>query len=580
MTPGKASSSSSRTGPEPTQIESRLDRLDDLGEQYLEACSPIDLADHQPGRHEAVAEGLSLEGLDHLTSVRTSVLRALDGLDGLGPVDEAARRQLHDWVSTEHDLMESGEKYRQFHELGGPFYQQSVAIRTALAEPEIHWKALAGGFDSLALTAANFVDSLSEGISRGVLGNREESEAILSQLDAVDHRSKDNLIEHYLAATTIPEDVESLVRESAERFRAALAELAVFLRHDYLPHAPNHNGIGVDRYQLWAEKLLGPGVDLFELHDYCWHEFRSIRADMEAIVEHIDPGFHADDVMWHLNSAPKEQARTATGVLQWAEQVLAGEAEAVDGRIVNLPAQAREFRLMVNHDQGSARIKVVSPSRDGTRSGFALILPNAEIQIPTWTLYSAVHAYIFPGVHVLNCELIESRLRRFQQVLMGTVTRAGWATESLALGASLLPSRQTHVAQLATLNSQARQVLRVCCDIGYHMGLKVPKVAPDFVGETWTKELVALSLAHWANMSRAEAGAESARIVHSPGNTLGAAVGGRIWADARLRTQRRAGESFDLCAYHERALRVAPGGAALLSDELYRIGDSQQTGPA
>ncbi|MFV1989128.1 MAG: hypothetical protein ACC652_00130, partial [Acidimicrobiales bacterium] len=101
--------------------------------------------------------------------------------------------------------------------------------------------------------------------------------------------------------------------------------------------------------------------------------------------------------------------------------------------------------------------------------------------------------------------------------------------------------------------------------------------APEFVGEMWTRDLIALSLAHWTSMSRAEAGGEAGRIANSPGLMLGSTVGGRIRADARLRAQRVSGKSFDLCAYHQRALQVAPGGAALLRDELELVAKPQQT---
>ncbi len=555
-----------------------MDDLDRLAREYLDNCYPVDFGEHQPGDHRAVAQGLLPEGMEQQKAVRLNVLRRLARCETQTHAEAAACRQLQEWVAADHELMESGEKYRQFHEVEGPFYRQSLAIRVALEESKISWEAVAGSFDTMAATAANFARSLDEGISKKALAGREEAEALLSQLDAIGDRSSGNLIEHYLATASIPDAVDVLVRGSAERFRESLHQLADHVRRKYLPHVVDAHGIGPERYGLWATKLLGPGSDLSELYDYSWANFNDLRAQMEALAQLIDPGSRVADVMWRLDSSPENQARTAQGVRDWALGVYAHEADAVDGRIVHVSQKVRDFRIVVSHEQSSERVAVIEPSKSGDRAGIALIRPNAEIQIPTWTLYGAIHASMVPGVHVLNCALGESEsgLRRFQRVLASPVSREGWGVESQALAATLL-SRQTHRAHLALLSSQARQMLRVTCDIGYHLGLTVPADASEHAGERWTKDLVAFLLAHWANLSRTEATSEAQRIVQSPGVTLAATVGGRVRDTERRRAQRAAGSSFELCEYHERVLRVAPGGAAQLRDELRLVGESLDT---
>lgn len=115
--------------------------------------------------------------------------------------------------------------------------------------------------------------------------------------------------------------------------------------------------------------------------------------------------------------------------------------------------------------------------------------------------------------------------------------------------------------RLATLQHRARQLLRTACDIGFHLGFKVPKSAPDFVGEIWSEDLVAQAFAHWSYPSRSLARYDAHRIALNPAYALSTTVGSGIWAEALSLARKTAGASFDLCNYHEQALRVAPTGA-------------------
>ena len=69
----------------------------------------------------------------------------------------------------------------------------------------------------------------------------------------------------------------------------------------------------------------------------------------------------------------------------------------------------------------------------------------------------------------------------------------------------------------------------------------------------------------------AETRSEVDRYLGWPGQAISYKICERVWLAARGAAERRAGDTFDLKAFHARALNLGPMGLAQLDRELARV---------
>jgi uncharacterized protein (DUF885 family) len=110
--------------------------------------------------------------------------------------------------------------------------------------------------------------------------------------------------------------------------------------------------------------------------------------------------------------------------------------------------------------------------------------------------------------------------------------------------------------------------MRVVVDIGLHLELTIPNDERYHPGETWTPELALPFAIERSKMPEDFMASEVDRYLGWPGQAISYKVGERVWLAAREEAKRRAGNDFDLKAFHAHALNVGPMGLEQLRREL------------
>lgn len=133
--------------------------------------------------------------------------------------------------------------------------------------------------------------------------------------------------------------------------------------------------------------------------------------------------------------------------------------------------------------------------------------------------------------------------------------------------------------ELGYLSNQALRAARVVIDIGLHLGLSIPAdidpvlvegLAADPRGRVWDADIARDFLRVRGLQTQAFAASEIDRYLGLPGQAICYKVGEREWLAARADAQAAAGESFDLKAWHMRALALGSVGLSVLREELAR----------
>ena len=120
------------------------------------------------------------------------------------------------------------------------------------------------------------------------------------------------------------------------------------------------------------------------------------------------------------------------------------------------------------------------------------------------------------------------------------------------------------------LEAQRFRAMRVVVDIGMHLELEIPKGQEFHPGERWTPELgLEFARAH-SQMDPGFISSEIDRYLGLPGQAISYKVGEREWLSIREEVHSEQGESFDLKAFHGRALDLGPVGLSRLREELTR----------
>ena len=212
------------------------------------------------------------------------------------------------------------------------------------------------------------------------------------------------------------------------------------------------------------------------------------------------------------------------------------------------------------------------PSEDFTRPGRTWWPTGDATRFPKWGDVSTVYHEGVPGHHlqVATVRLYPEALSRYQRLL----TFISGHGEGWALYAERLMSELGYLENpdyyMGLLSAQALRSVRVIIDIGMHLELKIPPGDRFHPGETWNHDLALDFAVERALRPRTFMASEVVRYLGWPAQAISYKVGERSWLTARESARKAAGDSFDLKAFHTKALSIGPMGLAQLEHELAR----------
>ncbi|MFV1989130.1 MAG: DUF885 family protein [Acidimicrobiales bacterium] len=507
------------------------------------------------------------------TDLRKRTLSQLASLNGEVGVNPLAKAQLTEWVSTEHQLMDSGEQWRFFHSMRSPRHRLSRVLWAAFLETPVEWAYVVSVLDPIGNGCRPQIEPLSEGLARGILAGASEARCLLQECTQLVVSDDEALSCLMIGNVDVAPDHVADLTAALRSLRASAGELAVFLSTKYLPYASTEAGVGEERYAVWSAHEFGEGFDLVGVYESCWDEIRGLDRELASVANSILPGSSAQEVVAMFNSDPAAKLSVGEGLRSWLEAKSREVAEMLDGSFVGIPEHYRSVRFVVDGVQSPATVSVLPGAVDRSRSGSFHIRAADGVQVPIWSLQSLVHGFVFPGQHLLNCYLCdsESSVQTFQRVLASQCSRGGWIVHSMSLVSDLARDQDDLSLLLSALYSRRRQLIRAGCDIGYHLGLQVPTSAPAMHGAQWTDDLVQYAFCEWGYLVDELAATETRRLVTNPAHGVAGVVGGRLHEASMRAARRNWGRPFDFQAYYERAISVTPMSAQGLEAQLFDI---------
>lgn len=550
----------------PTQIDKIADAwVDTLAELEPTLATYIGrdefndrFGDYSPaGQEQLIAEGRKA----------LSDLKAADPVDDIDAVtqEDLAREiqlgiDLHDaqWHLRDLNVIAShAQNIRQVFDL----------MPTASADD---WSVIATRLGAVSGAIDGYVESLREGIARGVVPARRQVVEVVTQIARY---TEDGGFFASFAADAAPDEGQlpaSLARDLADNANAARVAydtLAQFLSSELAPAAAEKDAVGRELYALHSRRFLGATVDLDETYEWGVEELARMVAEQESIANEIKPGASVEEAVAFLEQHASRKLHGTEALQKWMQET-SDRAVAELGRThFDIPEPIRRLECMIAPTKEGG-IYYTGPTDDFSRPGrMWWSVPEGVEDFDTWRELTTVYHEGVPGHHLQIAQAVYNRaqLNSYRRLLGGTSGHAeGWALYAERL-MEKLGYLDDPADRLGMLDGQRMRAARVVLDIGVHL----EKQRPDGEG-TWDAAFALEFMRHNVNMSDEFVTFEVNRYLGWPGQAPSYKVGQRIWEQLRDEVAEREGADFSIKRFHKRALDIGGVGLDTLRMALSR----------
>jgi len=560
-------------------MTSPVDQLSDAFVERYAALDPITATfEGIPGYEDELTD-YSPDGVTERLDHARHTLRQLDASDITTEDDRTAARVLRDFLDAELDLGETGEDFRALRVIGSPVSGIRMVFDLMPRETRDDWATITARVAAVPGALDGFEASLRNGIELGLVAAQRQAQACARQADTWGGVSGGTrpffltLVDELDRSGVDDDALRRRLDDVATRATAAYASLGRYLVSEYLPQATERDAVGAERYARWARAVLGSELDLDETYAWGWEELARVEHAMAAVAERILPGEPLAAVIEHLEHDPTRSIEGEDNLRRWLQDLMDRTVADMDGVHFEIPEPVRRVEAMIAPPGGAAAMYYTGPAEDFSRPGRTWYPTLGRTTFPLWGEVSVCYHEGVPGHHLQigMTRYLKDELNRFRRTLASNTGHAeGWALYAERLMGEL-GYLEDPAFELGMLRAHAMRAMRVVVDLGLHLELRIPDGDRYHPGEQWTPDLALPFAIERSAMPVEFMESEIDRYLGWPSQAISYKVGERVWLECRDDARSRAGDAFDLRAFHDRALALGPMGLDQLRDELARL---------
>ena len=521
------------------------------------------MTDYSPAGHDA----------RHDLNVRT--LAALDRAAETNADDRLAAGVLRENLQAEIQSHESGEHLRAIRVIAGDVESARAVFDLMPTVTAADWDVIAERMSRVPAAFAGMRESWALGIERGIVTSRRQVAASAAQLD--EFAGTDGGTGFFAmfaeSAASVPGAPMDVLRKSARAAAEAMAETAAFLRGTYMAAARDQDGCGEETHAAARRQFLGAVIDPREAYEWGWEETMRLDEEIRRCGGLIAPGSTPAEVRHLLDTDPDRMVHGEENLRAWLQELMDDAMSFLIGNgHFQIDPRIRTVQAMISPPGGAAAMYYTSPSEDLSRPGRTWYPANGRTSFPRWGEPTTAYHEGVPGHH-LQCAtavIEKDRLSRVQRNFFNSGHGEGWAlyAERLMDEFGFLENPDH---RLGYLYAQAFRAARVVVDLGIHCGYGIPRTSKWHPGEKWNPDLMLEFMTERSSSDDAFNRSEVDRYLGWPAQAISYKLGERVWLGLRDDAKSRHGASFDLAAWHDRALKLGNLGLDLLTQELSRI---------
>ena len=512
-------------------------------------------------------DDLSPAGIAERADATRETLKQIDQVQLVDEVDEVTAAAMRERLSLDLELYDAGEDFADLNNIASPLQ----AIRdtfdlmpTATADD---WEVIAERMAAVPGAVDGYIESL-----RYAAEQKDGPFPALRQvkigIEQATELAVDGSFWQQLARQAdASEPLAGSLAAGAEKARAAYGRLADALR-DLTDRAPLEDAVGLERYQRFSRRFLGATIDLDETYEWGQEELARIVAEQEDVAMQLyGEGTTPEEAMARLDDDVTRQLHGTDALQRWMQETSDAAVAALADVHFDIPEPVRRLECMIAPTQNGG-IYYTGPSADFSRPGrmWWSVPPGVET-FGTWREKTTVYHEGVPGHHLQIAQTVfrEALLNKWRRLAVFVSGHGeGWALYAERLMADL-GFLDDPGDRMGMLDAQRMRAARVVLDIGVHL----KKEAPEYLGGgTWDAEKAWPFLKSNVNMNEGFVRFELDRYLGWPGQAPSYKVGQRLWEQARDAAAEREGDSFDIKAWHRKALDLGSVGLDVLRDAL------------
>ncbi|MCW2931585.1 MAG: hypothetical protein JWM19_2547 [Actinomycetia bacterium] len=559
-----------------------------LADEYVDKLAALDplmaaflgIASSRDGLSDLSPDGrVALDELARSTLARLDQIETAPRPDGSAfPEETRCARLLRERLSTDLATSEGAEYLREIMNVSGLQQRIQGIFQLLPASTAEDWAVIARRMVHMPAALAGLRVSLREAARQGqFVATARQVRSITAQLRGwLTETDGTGWYAGFTSAASVPVSLQAELAAASASATAAVHDFRDWLCWDYTPLTTGvPESLGSDTYQRWVRSWNGATVELIEVYDWAWSEYRTISAQMRSESEKIRPGATALETMDYLD-AHGDAVEGIDEIGAWLQEVTQQALADLDGTHFDIAAPLRTIEARVDPTGNGANPYYIRPSVDFARPGATWLPTGGRTRFPLWSLRSVWYHEGVPGhhLHLAQWVLLAPRLSRYQTSIGGV----GACTEGWALYAERLMDELGYYPQpadrLGYLDWQLLRTVRVILDVGLHLRLRLPADAPIAAGEVWTPELASSFLKVSTRRSDHFIESEIGRYLGRPGQAISYKLGERAWLAGRKAARKahaEQGKEFRLKAWHREALSLGSLGLDDLTDELSQL---------
>jgi uncharacterized protein (DUF885 family) len=432
------------------------------------------------------------------------------------------------------------------------------------------WENLAARMNAVGPALSGYQRSLQEGIVAKDTPAKRQVVATIDQ--ALEIAAPDGFFVKFAESAKadsgeLPDSLKTELAKAAKSATAAYGEFAKFLKEELLPNASEVDAIGRERYELFSRAFLGAKIDLDATYQWGIEELARVVAEQTEIANQIKPGASIEEAVKFLDEDPARKLHGTDALQKWMQNKSDEAIASLSGSHFEIAEKMKTLECMIAPTQ-SGGIYYTPPTDDFSRPGrMWWSVPPGVTEFNTWRELTTVYHEGVPGHHLQVAQAVFNKddLNDWRRnVSWSSGHGEGWAlyAERLMLDLGYLDDPGD---RLGMLDGQRMRAARVVLDLGVHLS------KPNLSGEgVWDYDYALDFMLKNVNMPKEFVVFEVNRYFGWPGQAPSYKIGQRIWEEIRDEVKAKQGASFDIKAFHKKALNLGGLGLDSLRKALSR----------
>lgn len=525
--------------------------LDNLIEEGIK-LSPIGATMLGVPGHDDRLDDFSIAGYKKQEELARKTLAAIQAETPINEFDRIAKDVAIERLSSEIKLSESLESNILFNLIASPVTRVRQVFEMMNKEKPETVANVTKRLNAVEEAFSGWRSALAFAAEQGKVNSRRQVLATAGQLETF---SKGAFT--VVAKKFDPSGSNQELTAAAQRAEKASGDLAKWLRDEYAPKSDPKDGVGAERYQMWARHFTGADLDLRDTYEWGIDQLKMINDRMWVAAKKLYPDATSlREVADRLDKDPRYTVEGEEELLKKLREFISAAVERLDGKEFDIDPRIKNCEARLAPEGSASAAYYMGPSEDLSRPGTTWFPTMGRKVFGWWNIVSTWYHEAVPGHHlqVATTKVNTERLNRFQRNRVWVSGYGeGWALYSERL-MDELGAFDDPGYEMGYLSAQGLRAARVVVDIGMHCGYT------DFDGQVWNAESAFRLLHERALLDEISARSEVDRYLGWPGQAISYKVGERFWMECREAAKQRLGSKFELKRFHSFALNLGPMG--------------------